>query len=161
MAGLTYAIAISKTFRNESLDETFPYWFSRLSEQRFKQVWLSGLNSSQVSTFSPSVDRVGVFLQLIHPNREQPSVDWFCRFHVPVWYSWGRNESEASRSNQRLARFAPTPYQLQQVGTFLTRTPEPPSMPEPSSSNVQPSILREAFDCELNVLCSDRVYYIY
>jgi hypothetical protein len=161
MAGLTYAIAISKTFRNESLDETFPHWFSRLSEQRFKQVWLSGLNSSQVSTFSPSVDRVGVFLQLIHPNREQPSVDWFCRFHVPVWYPWGRNESEASRSNQRLARFAPTPYQLQQVATFLTRTPEPPSMPEPSSSNVQPSISREAFDCELNVSCSDRVYYIY
>ena len=155
MAGMSYAIAISKTFRDESLDEIFPYWFSFLSEQRFKQVWLSGLSSSQVSMFSPSVDRVGVFLQLLHPNREQPSVDWFCRYHVPVWYPWGRRESEASQSDQRLARFAPSPYQLQHAGTFLTRSPEPLSMQESSSLNVRPSFSRETFDCKLNVSYRD------
>lgn len=143
MAGMSYAIAISKTFKNERLDEIFPYWLTFLSERGFKQVLLSGLSSSLVSTFSPSVTRVGVFLELLHSNREQPSVDWFYQYSIPVWYPWRQREIEASRSDPRLARFAPSPYQLQEATTFLTRSPEPPSMPEPSSA--------KGFDCKLNV----------
>lgn len=163
MAGLSYAIAISKTFQNESLDEIFPYWFSFLSDQRFKQVWLSGLSSSQVSTFSPSVDRVGVFLQLLHSNRDQPSVDWFYHYTIPVWYPWGHRETQASLSDSRLARFAPSPYQLQGAATFLTKSPEQPSIPEPSSSRSQPSFSTETlgFDCKSNISYSDLPRYIY
>ena len=150
MAGLSYAIAISKTLVGESLDEIFPYWFGFLSGQRFKQLWLSGLSLSLVSTFSPSVDRVGVFLQLLHTNREQPSVDWFCRYHVPVWYPWGRRETDASLLDKRLARFAPFAFQLQEVGTFLTRSPEPPSFPPPSAANTQAS--SSSFDCKYIIL---------
>ena len=148
MAGMSYAIAISKSLEEESLDEIFPYWFGFLSDQRFKQIWLSGLRSSLVSTFSPSVDRVGVFVELIHRNREQPSVDWFCRYNVPVWYPWGHRETEAALTDRRLARFAPLPFQLQEVGTFITRSPEPPSNCQPSSSMAQASSSAQSFDCK-------------
>jgi hypothetical protein len=152
MAGLSYAIAISKSLKNESLDDMWPAWFTFLSEQRFTQIWLSGIRSSLVSTFTPSVDRVGVFLQLIHPHREQPSVDWFCRYSIPVWYPWSQREIEAARSDPRLARFAPAPYQLQEATTFLSKSPEPPSMAEPSSSRSQPSFSTKTFDCKLSIL---------
>ena len=159
MAGLSYAIAISKTLVGESLDEIFPYWFSFLSGQRFQQLWLSGISSSLVSTFSPSIDRVGVFVQLLHPSREQPSVDWFCRYHVPVWYPWGRRETDASLSDSRLARFAPLAFQLQEVGTFLTRSPEPPSIPHPSTPAPQAS--SSSFDCKYNKFHSFFLLLVY
>lgn len=162
MAALSYAIAKGKTLENESVDEVFPSWFSFLSKQQYSQVWLSALKSSQVDTFSPSVERVGVFLQLLLASRGmarvQPSVDWLCKYHVPVWYPWGDKESRASH----LARFAPPSYQLQQATTFLTKTPtsseewsipQRSSSPQPSSSmqmssSMQPSSLTQGFDCK-------------
>lgn len=155
MAGMSYAIAISISFKIERVDEIFPYWFTFLSQRGFKQVLLSGLSSSLVSTFSPSVARVGVFLDLLDSNRERPSVDWFYQYSIPVWYPWSQRELDASRADPRLARFAPTPHQLQEATTFLTKSPEPPSMsdPEPSSSSSQPSFSTKSFDCKLNVSC--------
>ena len=150
MAGLSYAIAISKTLENESLDDMWPAWFTFLSEQRFTQIWLSGIRSSLVSTFTPSVDRVGVFIQLIHRHREQPSVDWFCRYNIPVWYHWGHRETEASLKDRQLARFAPLPFQLQEVATFMTKTPQQTSIQQASSSTLQAPSLTQGYDCKLN-----------
>ena len=150
MAGLSYAIAISKSLENESLDDMWPAWFSFLCEQRFTQIWLSGIKSSLVATFTPSVDRVGVFLHLIHPHREQPSVDWFCRYQIPVWYPWGLKETESSLRDRRLARFAPLPFQLQEMGTFMTKSPQQPSIPQASSSTLQAPSSTHGYDCMSN-----------
>jgi hypothetical protein len=149
MAAMSYAIAISKTLKKEGLNDNFPFWFSFLSRQQYSQVWLSGLKSSLVDTFSPSVERVGVFVELLHPSREQPSVDWLCSYHIPVWYPWGDKESRASLSDngRGLARFAPPTYQLQEATTFLTKSPGPPS-PQPASSTQPSSSTGQGYDCK-------------
>lgn len=141
MAGLSYAIALSITIRNEGFQEEMPHWFSFLSSQGWSQIWLSGIRSSPVASFDPSIDRVGVFVQVLQPHREQYSVDWLCKFAVPVWYPWGRREAEAALTDHRLARYAPLPHQLQETGTFLTKNPAP----EPMAPQPEPEI--QAFDC--------------
>ena len=84
MGCLSYAIAVSITVNGESLSEEIPDWFSFLTIRAYSQIWLSGIRSSAISMFDPSIDRVGVFVQLLHRHREQYSVDWLCRFAVPV-----------------------------------------------------------------------------
>jgi hypothetical protein len=146
LAAMSYAIAVCKTLENESLDAKFPFWFTFLSQQQYSQVFLSALRSSQVDTFSATVERVGAFVQLLHATREQPSVDWFCSYHVPVWYPWGERESRASLTDTSLARFAPSSYILQNATTFITRSPRP--LQQAESSQSQPSSLPQGFDCK-------------
>ena len=146
MGCLSYAIAVSITHRLEHFTEPMPHWFSFLSQRDFSQIWLSGIKSSMVSYFDPCIDRVGVFVQLCHRYPDQFSVDWLCEFGIPVWYPWGLQETRASETDARLARFAPLPHQLQQCSTFLTTNPTPP----------QPQLTIEpqtgAFDCKRFVL---------
>lgn len=39
--------------------------------------------------------------------RCQPSVDFFLKFNVPVWYPWGPDEEVAAATNPHIARLAP------------------------------------------------------
>jgi hypothetical protein len=154
MGALSYAIAVSITHRQEIFDEAMPHWFSFLSQRDFSQIWLSGIRSSMVADFDSCIDRVGVFVQLFQRHRDQFSVDWLCEFGVPVWYPWGDQEIRASQTDARLARFAPLPYQLQEISTFLTKNPTPQSQPQPitelqTQSTTEP--LTRAFDCKLFV----------
>ena len=146
MGCLSYAVAVSITHRQEHFTEPMPHWFSYLSERNFSQIWLSGIRSSMVTYFDPCVDRVGVFIQLVDHYRGQFSVDWLCEFGIPVWYPWGRRETQASETDARLARFAPLPHQLQETSTFLTTNPSP-------RHQAQPSVVLHtgAFDCKLLV----------
>jgi hypothetical protein len=154
MGALSYAIAVSITHRKEIFDEAMPHWFSFLSQRDFSQIWLSGLRSSMVAYFDSCIDRVGVFVQLCQRHRDQFSVDWLCEFGVPVWYRWGRQETQASQTDARLARFAPLPHQLQETSTFLTTNPT--QQPQPQSTTelqtqTQPTTESptRAFDCKL------------
>jgi hypothetical protein len=143
MGGFSYAIAVSISQHRENLYEEMPYWFTFLSYSQFSQIWLSGIRSSMVATFDTSVERVGVFIQLCHRHRGQFSVDWLCKFGVPVWYSWGTNEAKAALTDASLARFLPLPYQLQEAGTFLSTNPTPPPHPQPTT---EPQT--QGFDCK-------------
>lgn len=124
VAGLSYAIAISLTLCDDPLQGGIPGWFYFLSGQQMKQLWLSGIQASSAGTFGPSVARAGILLKIVEAERNQFSVDWLCRFHVPVWYPWGTKEVQAALSNSKIARYGPLPHQLQEIGTFLTKTPE-------------------------------------
>ena len=145
MGGLSYAIAVSITHRQEYFHEELPHWFSFLSEREFSQIWLSGIRSSMVASFDRYIDRVGVFVQLCHRHRDQFSVDWLCEFGIPVWYPWGAKETKASLTDARIAHFAPLPHQLQEVNTFLTTNPTPQPLPQ---SSTEPQT-HGAFDCML------------
>ena len=146
MGALSYAIAISLSHNNDDIDDGIPHWFSFLNEREYSQIWLSGIKSSVVATYGygPSVDRVGVFVQLFQRHREQFSVDWLMAYGIPVWYPWGTREAGASVNDACLARFAPLTHQLQELGTFLTPnpTPQPQSTIEPQT---------RAYDCKLFV----------
>ena len=121
-----------------------PHWFSFLSQWDFSQIWLSGIRSSMVACFDSCIDRAGVFIQLCQRHRDQFSVDWLCEFGIPVWYPWGCQETRASRTDARLACFAPLPHQLQESSTFLTTNPTPQLQPQPTTEP-----LTWAFDCKL------------
>src|SRR5271168_58298 len=119
--------------RIPSPDEQIPHWFSSLSQRDFLQIWLSGLRSSMVA-------------YLCQCHRDQFSVDWLCEFGVPVWYPWGCQETRASQTNARLARFAPLPHQLQESSTFLTTNPTPQPQPnQPQNLRLRHSIVSYLF----------------
>ena len=154
MGALSYAIAVSITHRQENFDEAMPHWFSFLSQRDFSQIWLSGIRSSMVADFDSCIDRVGVFVQLHQRHRDKFSVDWLCEFGVPVWYPWVRQDSQASQTDARLARFAPLPHQLQDSSTFLTTNPTPQPQPQ-STTELQTQPTTEpptrAFNCKFFV----------
>jgi hypothetical protein len=125
MGAFSYAIAISLSHKQQhNCEGVMPYWFSFLSQRgNYSQIWLSGIMSSIVANFHPSIPRVGVFVQVFQRNRDQFSIDWLCALGIPVWYPWGAQEVQASIGDARLARFAPLPHQLQESSTFLTKNP--------------------------------------
>jgi hypothetical protein len=157
MGALSYAIATSLS-RQEDFYHRMPHWFSFLDEQQYSQIWLSGIRSSIVATFDSSVDRAGVFVQLLQPQRDQFSVDWLCAFGVPVWYPWGTREVRASEIDARLACFAPLPHQLQESATFLTKSPTPQAQAQPRPTT-EPQT--QAFDCKLLIFYLPLNLYIY
>src|SRR6202522_1977880 len=168
MAGLSYAITVSLTLCHKDLDDGIPHWFSYLSDRGWSQIWLSGIRSSLVATFDSSIDRAGVFVQLLPRNPDQISVDWLCKFGVPVWYPWNSREVQASSTDTRLARFAPPPHQLQEPSTFLTKDPSPPLSPQPAPpvtlEPVPPPISESqtgGFDCKLFFLLSSSDLYLF
>jgi hypothetical protein len=124
VAALSYAIAVSMTLSDDPLDGGIPHWFYYLYGQQMEQLWLSGIQASSAGTFSPYVARAGMLLKVLEPERGQFSVDWLCRFHVPVWYPWGAKEAQAAISDCTIARLAPLTHQLQELGTVLTKVPE-------------------------------------
>jgi len=92
-----------------------------LGEHNWPQSLLSALHSC-VADFTHK-GRVGLFLNLLKPDVEQFSADWFMQFNVPVWYPWGKAESDAASLQSSISCFAPLPYQLQEVGMIIHKTP--------------------------------------
>ncbi|KIM34733.1 hypothetical protein M413DRAFT_14931 [Hebeloma cylindrosporum] len=68
--------------------------------------------------------RVGLFVKLLKPDVSQYSVDWFLQFNVPIWYPWGKAESDCASEMSSISRLAPLPYQLQEVASFLHKNPD-------------------------------------
>ena len=100
-------------------------WFSYLSEKECPQDWLSGVQSSMVCDFSWHCPRVGTFLDIENPKDEQPSVEWFYSWNIPVWYRPGS-------SNPKHSYLQPPAHILQRATTFLTNSPSPSQAPSPS-----------------------------
>ena len=154
MGAFSYAIAISLSRRQDDFYDGMPHWFSFLHEREYTQIWLSGIRSSMVATFDSSVARAGVFVQVLEPHREQYSVDWLCKFNIPVWYPWGTREVRALEIDPRLAQFAPPAHHLQESGTFLTKNPHP--QPQPTTETQT-----GPYDCKLLFNSSPLFFNLY
>ncbi|KAF8800628.1 hypothetical protein BYT27DRAFT_7216907 [Phlegmacium glaucopus] len=144
MALLSYTIAGAENIHSSAKDSVTlakPSWYNILLEH-FDAWWLEALHASTVCSFSPHTPRAGVFLELEVFDSNQPLPEFFCRFHVPVWYPWS---SDVARRYEHLA---PLPHQLQEGTAFLTKSPRPStstlmpstSTPMPSTSTPMPSL---------------------
>ena len=98
-----------------------PKWFKYLGERSWPQTLLSAVQSC-VADFTHH-GRVGLFVKLVNPDVDQYSLDWFLQFNVPIWYPWGKAESEAASRMRSVSQFAPLAYQLQEMGTILHKEP--------------------------------------
>lgn len=96
-------------------------WYDFLIGQGIEHTWVDALISSTVCSFDLATPRSGIFLHLGAGNGSQPSVEFFYRFGVPVWYPWGKDQA----SNAKWAHIAPLAYQLQLGTTSITRAPRP------------------------------------
>jgi hypothetical protein len=128
LAILSFNIAVAECTR-ASLDDSSPLkeppWQDLILEYgedlHMDRVWLDMLLDTHVANFSPDVSRVGTFIMLgaVEVYDVAPSVDWFMKYGVPVWYEW----SAAHASQVHYQRFAPLEYQLQEATTFRTKSP--------------------------------------
>jgi hypothetical protein len=129
MAHVSYMIALAISVDPPEPD-TVPKWCHYLLRSEFAQAgwdqaYIAGVRQS-MGNYSPSVLRAGIFLQIVSPPRHQFSVDWFQRFHVPVWYPWGQREMNAAIASRQVGRLAPRSEALQALATFLSKQPEIP-----------------------------------
>jgi hypothetical protein len=122
---LSYLIA-EFDIRKPPLPGTVPVWFEVLAGAGFDQGWLSGIYSSLNCSFSPDIPRAGAF---IHIGEDGRCVQFFCKYHVPVWYPWGPKQEAWARKYPWLAMYAPLPEQFQAATTSLVRAPSPPPTP--------------------------------
>jgi hypothetical protein len=128
MAQVSYTIALAMSAEQDSLPDTAPNWCHFLLRREFAQAgwdqtYIFGVRQS-MGNFSPSVLRSGIFLQIASPPRHQFSVDWFLKFHVPVWYPWGQREVDVARTSRQVGRLAPPSEKLQALATFMSKEPE-------------------------------------
>ena len=140
MALLSYVIAGAEDIHSLNKDSVIlakAPWYNILLEH-FDTQWLDALHASTVCSFSPQTPRAGVFLELEVFDSYQPLPEFFCRFHVPVWYPWSNDLA------RRYEHLAPLPHQLQEGTTFLTKSPPPststpmPSLPPLACSSTRP-----------------------
>ena len=115
---LSYEIAVAESMDGEepNLDD-IPRWFQKLTGQ-WSQYILSGIRTSAAS-FNAYNPRVGAFIDIRNPPIGQFAVPWCMKFHVPVWYYWGRDE--AIRDHMKC--LTPPAEHLQRATTFLIKTP--------------------------------------
>jgi hypothetical protein len=127
LSGLSFLITTGESERVWKSGD-IPDWFVRLHKAGCKQVWLAGVAASQVGTFLPSVARVGLFLNFMDRKASQPDPEWFCTFHISVWYLWSNYDVTQVRETG-FANLIPPPHKLQAVTMFMT--PEPSAVPAP------------------------------
>ena len=99
-------------------------WFSYLVEHKCLQDWVSAVQS-MICDFSWHCPHVGTFLNIQNPQPQQPSVEWFYSWDIPVWYIPGGG-------NPELAHLQPPPHILQMVMTFILKAPSSLWAPSPS-----------------------------
>lgn len=130
MALLSYVITGAKDIYlsiKDSVILTKAPWYDILFDH-FDTQWLEALHASTVCSFSPYTPHAGVFLKLEVFNSYQPLPEFFCWFHVPVWYPW------SSYIARRYMHLAALSHQLQEGTTFLTKSPHS------STSTLMPSL---------------------
>ena len=108
-------------------------WFGLLvgRAQFCSQDWLSAVQSSMLCDFSWRCPRVGTFLNVEDPDPNQPSVEWFFSWNIPVWYC-------PSRVNTKFKNLQPPPHILQLSTTFLSKSPSHSRAPFPSRASSPP-----------------------
>ncbi len=126
MAVLSFLIAGSQTVErqlSEFSSRSRLHWKELLVAEGviygIDQRWIDLLSQSTVASFSDSIARAGVFFQLPPAEDYQPDPFWYCEFGIPVWYPWGHQQI----NDPKYKHLAPLPHQLQEVATFITKSP--------------------------------------
>ncbi len=113
------------------------------------KLYWQGFDNNWVNSILRS-PRAGVFLNLCS-SQEQPTVDFFVRLNIPVWYPWGSAEETCARQNPSYwEKYIPPAHLLQRARSFLTAVPGPaPPAAEGSQEDNQPWRLFFAESCSL------------
>ncbi|KJA14090.1 hypothetical protein HYPSUDRAFT_209003 [Hypholoma sublateritium FD-334 SS-4] len=124
MALFSFVIARAETVEREFA--SYPHlakdnWKTLLTKNGFDRTWIDSILRSVVWSFSQETVRAGVFLHLPPRDELQPEVEWFCSYHVPVWYPWEKEQA----SNRKWAHLAPPVHVLQMGTTNITINPSP------------------------------------
>ncbi|KAG6883565.1 hypothetical protein C0992_008451 [Termitomyces sp. T32_za158] len=139
MGLVSYLIARAKSIDPYGMDT---HWQRVLCQNHFPFDTIDALYASSVCDFSPNTERAGVFLDLTSNNTNQPSVEWFSKYNIPVWYRW----SDKEISIPSLIHLAPLSSQMQRavlessnpVKQVRTLTKQPESGKEALASAKRP-----------------------
>lgn len=123
MAVISFCIAVAQVIDGEENSVMCPAWF-RCLIRHVDQRTASGLRQ-QLSQFTGAYTRAGVFLNLLEETRiQRPTVEFYVRFGVPVWYHWGHREEALALANPAgFGRFVPPAHLLQSARLFLIKEP--------------------------------------
>ncbi len=124
MAMVSLGIAVAQIYDGDAEDTLVPKWYTQFVHHT-DEVVLAGVRQ-QLGQFNPWFPRAGVFIDLCSPQ-EQPTVDFFVRLGIPVWYPWGTAQELRARQNPSYwAKYVPPAHMLQRAHSFLSATPDAP-----------------------------------
>lgn len=125
MAMVSLGMAIAQVSDGECKSDSMPLWFKTFvrhaDEYMISGIW------QQLGGFQDRVySRAGVFLDLSSPQ-EQPTVEFFIRLGVPVWYIWGpAEESQAVKNAAYWKKYIPPTHLLQREYSNIIQAPASP-----------------------------------
>lgn len=118
MVSLGIAVAQASDCESESESDTVPRWYKtfswHLDEHTMSEI------RQQVGQFSAAYHRAGVFIKLSSSQAQRPTVEFFVRYGIPVWYAWGvAEESMALKNPKYWGKYIPPSHLLQRARSYI------------------------------------------
>ncbi|KJA14273.1 hypothetical protein HYPSUDRAFT_208863 [Hypholoma sublateritium FD-334 SS-4] len=137
MAMVSLGIAVAEISDRDSGSDT-PLWYRTLSryinDHRYVDEHTMSEVRQQLGQFGPAYPRAGVFIDL-KSSLVQPTVEFFVRCGIPVWYPWGTAEESLARKNpNHWRRYVPPAHLLQRARSYTI----PATVAASSSDPVKP-----------------------
>jgi len=63
-------------------------WYEAALKEGCNPAWLDGLTASCIYAFDKSVSRTGIFLHPDSEKEDQPAIEWFCKYSIPIWFPY-------------------------------------------------------------------------
>ena len=140
MAMVSLGIAVAEISDCDSKSNVVPHWYRTLSchmdeHRRIDEHTMSEIRQ-QLGQFDSTYPRAGVFIDL-KSSQVQPTVDFFVRCGIPVWYPWGNaEESLALKNPSYWEKYIPAPDLVQRARSYTI--PRPPTTTATSSNQDKP-----------------------
>ena len=127
MGFIAYLIAMTEgENRGVIKGSPLPSWYQHLLTRNFQDPWLNGMMLSNVCSFDAQTPHAGVIFQWIQNDLSRPTIEWFYRHHIPIWFIWSRAEEDAISYDRQLAYLRPPNFLLQNTLSFICRNPDFP-----------------------------------
>ncbi|KJA22157.1 hypothetical protein HYPSUDRAFT_668406 [Hypholoma sublateritium FD-334 SS-4] len=147
MPMVSFGIAVAQISDREIDPKEVPQWYKTLArhlEEHRRLDRHSHLDEhtmseirQQLGQFSPTYPRAGVFIDL-SDSQVQPTVEFFVRCGIPVWYPWGATEESLARKNpNHWTRYIP-PFHLLQCAHSNVTPGVPTAIAEVPSDDDKP-----------------------
>ncbi|KAF9553067.1 hypothetical protein CPC08DRAFT_767815 [Agrocybe pediades] len=135
IAKTAYAIAVCESVQDlemlegKIITDKYPIqWFRSMVEAEWYQGFISCIRSACCarpgSMFDANTNReptrVGVLIDICHPKKNQPPIQWFIENGVPVWYEWFPQQTYLCSFGDAL-NLRPEPEHLQQAATIMLK----------------------------------------
>ncbi|PPR01417.1 hypothetical protein CVT24_006210 [Panaeolus cyanescens] len=127
---LSYTIAVTRNRRNNTTNRL--EWVKYAADMGIAQTTLDKIQASVVC--NTQCQRAGVFLDWLSTDVDQPSVEWFLEFKIPVWFPWTERHYISNLSKPVM--FAPT-YSPSVMASALQANSEPSKLPERAQEDQQ------------------------